>query len=230
MYQASGRVQKSTNCVLHIFSKMHPSILDLKSNEIKDSDAVSVSVSSVSSSDSSGNSEKPLKPLLPIHCALPESERGKLLAIASLAAAIAPLATTTYYPAVNALARDLNVSITQINLTISVYQIFQGLAPSFTAAISDKYGRRPVYLACLLVNILVSLGLALQKNFVALMVLRCLQSGSSSGTSSLGNAVLDDLTTSDRRGRYLAYLSIGYMMGPSIGPVGYPPRPVCLIY
>lgn len=61
--------------------------------------------------------------LRPVHCALPESQRSTLLALASFAAAISPASTTTYYPAVIELARDLNLSITRINLSISVYQV-----------------------------------------------------------------------------------------------------------
>lgn len=155
----------------------------------------------------------------PAYSALAESQRSFLLIVASLAATISPASTTTYYPALTSLARDLSVSVTLINLTISTYQIFQGLAPSVTAAFSDRYGRRPAYIVCLTINFAANLGLALQNDYDYLMVLRCLQSSGSSGTIALGQAVLDDLTTSDQRGKYLAYLSIGNIMGPALGPV-----------
>jgi hypothetical protein len=61
--------------------------------------------------------------LRPAHSALSEKQRSALLAVASFAAAISPASTTTYYPAIITLARDLNVSITRINLSISVYQV-----------------------------------------------------------------------------------------------------------
>ncbi|ROW11421.1 hypothetical protein VMCG_01539 [Cytospora schulzeri] len=155
----------------------------------------------------------------PDYSALSESQRSFLLIVASLAATISPASTTTYYPAITALARDLNVSVALMNLTISTYQIFQGLAPSVTAAFSDRYGRRPAYILCLAINFGANLGLALQNDYSNLMVLRCLQSSGSSGTIALGQAVLDDLTTSDQRGKFLAYLSIGTIMGPALGPV-----------
>lgn len=52
------------------------------------------------------------------------------------------------------------------------------------------------------------------------MVLRAIQASSSSGTVALGQAVLDDSTTNDKRGKYIAYMSIGFVMGPTLGPVG----------
>ena len=64
-----------------------------------------------------------------------------------------------------------------------------------------------------------NLGLALQNNYASLMVLRCLQSSSSGGTVALGQAVMDDLITSEERGRYMAYLTLGLVMGPALGPV-----------
>lgn len=84
---------------------------------------------------------------------------------------------------------------------------------------SDRFGRRPVYLVSLLINIAANLGLALQDSYASLMVLRCLQSSSSSGTVALGQAVLDDLTTSEERGKFMAYLTLGFIMGPALGPV-----------
>lgn len=89
-----------------------------------------------------------------------------------------------------------------------------------TAAFSDRFGRRPAYIASLVINAAANLGLALQNNYASLMVLRCLQSIGSSGTFPLAQAMLDDLTTSDQRGKFLAYLSIGSIMGPALGPVG----------
>lgn len=67
----------------------------------------------------------------PAYSALSESERSFLLIVASLAATISPASTTTYYPALTALARDLQVSVTLINLTISTYQVSDGFDPDY---------------------------------------------------------------------------------------------------
>jgi MFS family permease len=51
------------------------------------------------------------------------------------------------------------------------------------------------------------------------MVLRRLQSSSRSGTVALGQAVLDDLSTSEQRGKYVGYITFGFVIGPTLGPV-----------
>lgn len=56
--------------------------------------------------------------------------------------------TSNSYPAINDLSHDLGVSYSLINLTITVYLIFMGLAPTIVGSISDVAGRRPAYLIC----------------------------------------------------------------------------------
>lgn len=86
-------------------------------------------------------------------------------------------------------------------------------------SLSDDIGRRPLYLACFTIYIASNIGLALQDNYAALLVLRCLQSSGSSGTVALANAVVSDIVTSAERGSYISYVSMGAMVGPAFGPV-----------
>ena len=48
-----------------------------------------------------------------------------------------------------------------------------------------------------------NIGLALQNNYAALLVLRCLQSTGSSGTVALGNAVVADIASTGERGKFM---------------------------
>lgn len=64
-----------------------------------------------------------------------------------------------------------------------------------------------------------NLGLALQNNYAALMVLRMVQSGGSSGTLALGYAVVADITTSAERGKYMGVVGAGINVGPALSPV-----------
>lgn len=84
---------------------------------------------------------------------------------------------------------------------------------------SDETGRRPSYLICFVIYIGACVGLALQNNYAALFVLRCLQSSGSSGTVALANAVVADIVTSAERGTYIGYASLGTLVGPAFGPL-----------
>lgn len=87
------------------------------------------------------------------------------------------------------------------------------------AGFSDKVGRRPAYIICFTIYIIANLGLALENNYVALLILRCIQSAGSSGTVALANGVVGDLITSSERGTYVAFASLGSVLGPTISPI-----------
>lgn len=80
-------------------------------------------------------------------------------------------------------------------------------------------GRRPAYIICFVIYLAANLGLALQNNYAALMVLRCLQSAGSSGTIALANGVVGDMITSAERGSYIALASISGILGPTLSPI-----------
>lgn len=98
-------------------------------------------------------------------------------------------------------------------------QIFQGIAPTFVGAFSDSAGRRPAYLLCFVVYIAANVGLAVQRNYAALLILRMLQSGGSSGTVAITNAVAADIITSVERGSYIGFASVASILVPSLAPV-----------
>ncbi|KAJ5902645.1 hypothetical protein N7495_003173 [Penicillium taxi] len=150
---------------------------------------------------------------------LPASEKIFVITAGSFAALISPLSSSIYLPALDSLAQDMNVSIPLINLTITMYLIFQGLAPSFIGSFSDAYGRRPAYVISFVIYLGANIGLALQNNYAALMVLRCLQSSGSSSPIALGSAVVSDITTRAERGKYIGYAGLGMALGPALGPV-----------
>lgn len=117
-----------------------------------------------------------------------------------------------YFPALNSLASDFHVSSTLINLTLTSYMIFQGLAPTMIGDLSDMAGRRPAFIICFVIYIGANIGLALCQNYASLFVLRCLQSSGSSGTISLGTGVVADIATSSERGASMGWVTAGPMI------------------
>ena len=87
------------------------------------------------------------------------------------------------------------------------------------AGFSDKAGRRPAYMICFIIYIIANLALALQNNYIALLVLRMLQSAGSSGTVALAQGLVGDCVVSADRGKYVAYASLGGVLGPTVSPV-----------
>jgi hypothetical protein len=146
------------------------------------------------------------------------STRGKRVIIfsASFASLLSPLSSQIYFPALEPIARDLQVSNTLVNLSISTYIILQGIAPTFSAQLSDTAGRRPVYLVCLVLFLAANLGLGAQNSYPALLILRCFQSAGSSGIAALSNAVAADVATPAERGSYVSFASALPMLATAL--------------
>ena len=109
-----------------------------------------------------------------------KAKRGIVLLVA-LAGFFSPLSANIYFPALDYIASDLNVSLELMNLTITAYLICQGLVPFMVGDLADHLGRRPIYLAIFIIYLAANIGLALQKSYPALLILRILQSSGSSG-------------------------------------------------
>ena len=118
-----------------------------------------------------------------------KAKRGIVLLVA-LAGFFSPLSANIYFPALDYIASDLNVSLELMNLTITAYLICQGLVPFVAGDLADHLGRRPIYLAVFVIYLAANLGLAWQKSYSALLILRILQSSGSSGPKSI-NAIDD---------------------------------------
>lgn len=139
--------------------------------------------------------------------------------MAAFASLFSTLSVNVYFPALNTLSSDLHVSNELILLTLTSYMIFQGLAPTIYGDLADMTGRRPAYILGFVIYIAANVGLALQKSYASLFILRCLQSTGSSGTIALGNGVVADVSSMAERGVYMGFVVSGTMIGPAVGPI-----------
>lgn len=153
------------------------------------------------------------------YSAFTKNQKRFIVFMASWAGFFSPVSGQIYFPALNALAADLNVSNTLINLTLTSYMIAQGAAPTFIGDLADTMGRRLAYAVCFVIYIVANIGLALQNSYAALFVLRILQSAGSSGTIAMASGVVSDIATASERGKYMGYTLAGSLLGPAIGPV-----------
>jgi len=130
-----------------------------------------------------------------------------------------PFSSFIYLPAITPIAESYNLSVADINLTVTLYQVMQAIAPLFFGDLSDRIGRRPVYIATFIIYIGANIGLAMQNNYAALLVLRALQSTGSSATVAIGSAVMADFTTAADRGGYITAVQASIMFAPALAPI-----------
>ncbi|KAK5271993.1 hypothetical protein LTR40_013935, partial [Exophiala xenobiotica] len=109
-----------------------------------------------------------------------------IFTLLSLATLTSPLTATIYLPLLPLLSQHYAVSPQRINLTITIYIIFQALSPLLLSTPSDTLGRRPLFLLTFAIYTLASILLAIiRSNFAALLTLRALQSLGASAVLSV---------------------------------------------
>ena len=146
-------------------------------------------------------------------------DRRVIACLASISAIFSTISSFIYFPAITALSQSLHVSIESINLTVTSYFIVAGIAPSVIGNMADYTGRRPTSLLVFTVYLGANLGLAAQHSYVALQVLRCLQSAGASGTVAIAYGVISDIAPPAERGSYVGLLLGIANAALSLGPV-----------
>ncbi|KAI9246065.1 major facilitator superfamily domain-containing protein [Phascolomyces articulosus] len=139
--------------------------------------------------------------------------------IVSVTVMVSPLSGQIYYPALNLVSQDFNISTSLVNISVTVYMIFQAFAPSFWGPLSDTWGRRPVYFGTLIIYIGMCVGLAMVTSFPGLLVLRMLQAVGGSSTIALAAGTIGDITTPGERGGYIGIMGAFRTASTAIGPV-----------
>ncbi|KZT55452.1 MFS general substrate transporter [Calocera cornea HHB12733] len=150
-------------------------------------------------------------------------EKWVIVFITSIAGIHSPLAANLYFPSIPIIAEAFGKSIELINVTVTVYMLFQGLAPTVWGNLADLQwcGRRPIYLACLSLLAVSCIGLALTPTnaYWLLVMLRCFQAAGSASVIALASGTIMDIAASHERGIFLGISGMGPQLGSCIGPV-----------
>ncbi|KAI0015719.1 putative MFS transporter [Xylariomycetidae sp. FL0641] len=146
-------------------------------------------------------------------------QKAWTIAIAAWAGWFSTASSFAYFPAIPFMADQMKVSVEMVNLTVTSYLIVSGIFPTVTGSMADHYGRRKTLLVSLLAYSIINVGLAAQRSFPVLFVLRMLQSAAISGGYSITYGVVGDLASSAERGSYTGAVSIFLNTPPSIAPM-----------
>ncbi len=132
---------------------------------------------------------------------------------------LGPLSTDMYLPALPQMARELDVSAGDIQLTLSLFLAGFAVAQLIYGPLSDRYGRKPVLLAGLLLFIASSIACALATSIITLTLARFLQALGGSAGPVLGRAMVRDIHGPKDAGRVLSHIASAMALAPAIAPI-----------
>jgi DHA1 family bicyclomycin/chloramphenicol resistance-like MFS transporter len=142
-----------------------------------------------------------------------------LTALLAALSAIGPLTTDMYLPSLPDIARQLDATTAQVQLTISSYLLGFAVGQIFYGPISDRHGRKPVLLAAIGLYCLASLACALSTSIEMLIVARAFQAVGGSGGIVLTRAIVRDIYSGARAGRELSVIASVMALAPVLAPV-----------
>jgi DHA1 family bicyclomycin/chloramphenicol resistance-like MFS transporter len=128
------------------------------------------------------------------------------------------LAMHIFVPALPRAGADLGASPAAMQLTITLYLIGLAAGQLVYGPISDRFGRRPVIIASLLLYLLGFLLAIPAASIGALVVARVLQSLGGCGSLVIGRAMVRDVSSGQDAARQLALLTMALSMTPALAP------------
>ena len=124
-----------------------------------------------------------------------------------------------YTPSFPALVTGLQTRQQLVQLTISTYFLGYTLAQIFLGPLSDTVGRRKVLFSCMVFYTVISFLCSLSPDIYTLMVLRFFQGVGIAAVTVISRTLVTDAFEGKQRAAVTSYISIGWSIGPLIGPV-----------
>ncbi|NSL22966.1 multidrug effflux MFS transporter [Agrobacterium tumefaciens] len=143
------------------------------------------------------------------------------IAVVAMLSAFGLIASDIYLPAMPAMAGDLSIADRFMPITVSVYLFGLATAQLGYGPLSDRYGRKPVLVAGILIYIAASIGCAMASGFWMLLVWRILQAIGAAAGLVIGRAIIADLC--DKTGSAHVYaivyplVSLSPALAPAVG-------------
>jgi multidrug resistance protein len=144
---------------------------------------------------------------------------GKILAILFVGVLMGALDISIVGPAIPAIEESIRLDKQLMTWIFSIYVLANLVGISLMAKLSDRYGRRYIYIIALAIFSIGSLVVALSHNFRLLLTGRVIQGFGASGIFPVASAVVGDIFPPEKRGRALGLIGSVFGIAFIIGPV-----------
>lgn len=143
----------------------------------------------------------------------------RLLALLMAMTATGPARLNIVVPALPTLARQLATDAGTVQLTLSLYLLSLATAQLFLGPLSDKFGRRPVVIAGLTINVVASVAAIAATSIEMLIFARTVQAIGAASGIVMGRAIIRDLYERDRAAAMIGLVTTAMVIAPMVSPL-----------
>jgi MFS family permease len=151
--------------------------------------------------------------------AVDEAARKRILTVLFVGVFMAALDAAVIAPAIPALRTAFGVDNRQIGLVTIVFSLCSLSATALMANLSDRFGRRAIYLLDISLFAIGSLVIARSTAFGVVLIGRAIQGLGAGGITPTASAVVGDMFPAEQRGKVLGLIGATFGMAFLVGPV-----------
>jgi MFS transporter, DHA1 family, multidrug resistance protein len=144
---------------------------------------------------------------------------GMIVLLVAMIASFPALSTDLYLPALPTMSRQLNCSVSLVNLSLVVFFIFISISSLFWGPLSDKYGRKRILVTGVPLYIVSSVLCMVSRNVYQLIAARIFQAIGAGAAMAVTMAIVKDVFPGRRRERTFALVSMLNGVIPVIAPL-----------
>lgn len=142
-----------------------------------------------------------------------------LIVFIALMGMFIPLSIDLYLPAMPSMAVYFHTTAAMVNLTLIGFYVFFAAGVLLFGPLSDKYGRKPILISCLLLYIAGSLASACSGSIHQLILFRIIQSLGAGGILPVSTALIKDCFSGRLKSKVLAAIQAMCVLAPMIAPI-----------
>jgi DHA1 family bicyclomycin/chloramphenicol resistance-like MFS transporter len=133
--------------------------------------------------------------------------------------AIGPFAIDMYLPAFPAIARELQVDVSAVQMSLMSFFAAVAVCQIIYGPLSDRFGRKPPLYVGLGLFILGAIGCSFAQSVEALIAFRFLQGVGSCASMVIPRAIIRDLHTGHEAARLMATMMLVFSVSPILAPL-----------
>ncbi|KAI9281043.1 major facilitator superfamily domain-containing protein [Sporodiniella umbellata] len=149
----------------------------------------------------------------------PKRKRYSVFFVVFWVSFVGYFSSSIYIPALKDITAYFDTDPNVMNATVALFILMNAIAPLFFAPLSERVGRRWVYIPCMFLYTVCTIVCGVSNNLGLFFAFRLLQGVFGSVGQAVGGGSVSDLFEPHERGKAMGFYFLGTVSGPAVAPV-----------